>query len=233
MLCRSARVQCSNYVMKQTKKVILCVLLLLPWSGCAAPKKESVAYSVRALRPKDMAAVRVKVSLSQSAVYVFEGEKLLMAAATCVGLPEKPTPRGQFSIIGKIPDKRSGSYGFFVNGSEIQPGEAAHPKAGRFVGYPMAYWCEFAPGYGFHSGYVHPVPRTHGCLRLHKTVAPKFFSLVRQGTPVNIAMTQPEDAKYGAQIARPTDYQDPDPSAQFMVSPAVFEKPTGPLLEDL
>jgi hypothetical protein len=89
----------------------------------------------------------------------------------------------------------------------------------------MAYWCEFSPAYGFHAGYVHPVPRTHGCLRLHKTVAPKFFALVREGTPVHIAQSVPEDLKYSAQVAHPTDYQDPDPPAEFMISAKVFEKP--------
>jgi hypothetical protein len=94
----------------------------------------------------------------------------------------------------------------------------------------MAYWCEFAPAYGFHSGYVHPVPRTHGCLRLHKSVAPKFFALVQEGTPVSIGEIQPEDAKYAAQVARPTDYKDPDPAPELMISDRAFEKPEGPLL---
>ena len=26
--------------------------------------------------------------------------------------------------------------------------------------YPMAYWCEFEPAYGFHEGFVYPIPRT-------------------------------------------------------------------------
>ncbi|MEI6872194.1 MAG: L,D-transpeptidase, partial [Verrucomicrobiota bacterium] len=87
------------------------------------------------------------------------------------------------------------------------------------------YWCEFSPAYGFHAGYVHPVPRTHGCLRLHKTVAPKFFALVREGTPVYIAQNLPEDRKFAAQVERPTDYRDPDPPAEYMISTKVFEQP--------
>ncbi len=211
----------------------ICASSLL-LTGCAAPNTHSkgVPYEVRAFRPKNPAAVRVKVSLGTQTVYVMEGDRLLMAAATCVGLPEKPTPRGNFRIGGKIAEKRSNSYGFYVNGNSIEPGEAVHPKPGRFVGYPMAYWCEFAPAYGFHSGYVHPVPRTHGCLRLHKSVAPKFYELVSIGTPVNIATTQPEDAVHGAKIARPTDYLDADPPAEFMISSRVFERPSGPLLQD-
>ena len=214
-------------------KFLVCLfsaVSFLSLGGCAGSKQQDAHYSVTALRPNAPETVRVKVSLSQQAVYVLEGEKLLMAAATCVGVPDKPTPRGSFQITQKIERKRSNSYGYFVRGNEIEPGEARQPKPGRFVGYPMAYWCEFAPAYGFHSGYVHPVPRTHGCLRLHKSVAPKFFALVREGTQVHIAETQPEDTKYAAQVARPTDYKDPDPAPEWMISDRAFEKPEGPLL---
>jgi hypothetical protein len=204
--------------------VAVCVAMI-SLTSCVAPSHKRAPYSVKAFRPKNPAAVEVKVSLSKQIVYVTEGDRLLMAAATCVGLPGKSTPQGHFHISSKIAEKRSNSYGYFVNGADISPGEAAKPLPGRFVGYPMAYWCEFSPAYGFHAGYVHPVPRTHGCLRLHKTVAPKFFALVREGTPVHIAQSLPEDLKYSAQVAHPKDYQDPDPPAEFMISAKVFEKP--------
>lgn len=227
---RTFRVRKPNHM---NLKHRICLLLTAPFlllGGCTTPNIPDAHYSVTALRPNSPESVRVKVSLSQQAVYVLEGDRLLMAAATCVGVPEKPTPRGSFKITDKIERKRSNSYGYFVRGNEIEPGEARHAKPGRFVGYPMAYWCEFAPAYGFHAGYVHPVPRTHGCLRLHKSVAPKFFALVREGTPVNIADTQPEDAQYGARVARPTDYRDPDPAPELMISERAFERPEGPLL---
>jgi len=218
--------------MKRLLSFVFHAAVLVGVAGCATPPPE-VSYSVRAIRPTNMDAVKVKVSLRTQIIYVMEGDKMLMAAATCIGLPEKPTPKGQFRITNKIPNKRSNSYGFFINGNGIEPGEAAHPKSGRFVGYPMPYWCEFSPGYGFHAGYVHPVPRTHGCLRLNNTVAPKFFALVKEGTPVNIAYEQPEDANYASQVARPKDYKDPDPPAEFMISDKFFAPAPGPLLHDL
>jgi hypothetical protein len=216
---------------KRFIRLLLAAPLLLLGS-CASHRSKDVHYSVTALRPNSPEAVRVKVSLSQQAVYVMEGDRLLMAAATCIGVPANPTPRGTFRITQKIEKKRSNSYGYFVRGAEIEPGEMRSPKPGRFVGYPMAYWCEFAPAYGFHAGYVHPVPRTHGCLRLHKSVAPKFYALVREGTPVHIADEQPEDAKFSALVARPTDYKDPDPPAELLISDRAFEKPPEPLLQN-
>ena len=104
---------------------------------------------------------------------------------------------GNFTIYSKQEHKRSGSYGFRVQGDRIIPAEAGANIAGNYVGYPMGYWCEFAPAYGFHQGFVHLHPRSHGCVRLKGEAAPKFYALVKIGTPVNIAETQPEDATLG------------------------------------
>jgi lipoprotein-anchoring transpeptidase ErfK/SrfK len=214
------------------KRFLLIALGAALLTGCAGTTGvNSATYSVTAFKPSNPANVRVKVSLQTQNVYVFEGNKLLMAAATCVGLPEKKTPTGNFTIYSKQATKRSGSYGFRVQGDKIVGAKAGDPISGRYVGYPMPYWCEFSPGYGFHTGYVWPMPRTHGCLRLHKTVGPKFFALVSSGTPVNIAYSQPEDVQYGHFVKRPNDYRDPDPAPALMVSDsAAFAKPVGPLL---
>lgn len=214
--------------MKRLFSVLTACFGLAVLSGCAGGLGQP--YHVTAYKPHNPNAVRVKVSLAKQNVYVMEGDRCLLAAATCVGTPQKPTPRGNFSVYQKIPEKRSSSYGFRVQGDRIVGAQAGDPIPGRYVGYPMPYWVEFAPAYGFHAGYVHPYPKTHGCLRLEKSVAPKFYELVRIGTPVNIATTQPEDATCGSKVQRPTDYKDPDPPAGYMVSNRVFEKPQGPLL---
>jgi lipoprotein-anchoring transpeptidase ErfK/SrfK len=205
-------------------------LLLL--SGCATGGHVSAGgpYHVTALKPNNPSAVRVKVSLSQQNVYVMEGDRCLMAAAISVGMPNKPTPHGSFTIYSKQEHKRSGEYGFSVQGNNIVATTSGH-AGGHYVGYPMGYWCEFAPGYGFHQGFVHPVPRTHGCIRLKGEAAAKFFALVRIGTPVNIASNQPEDATIGPKVVRVDDSRTPDPPASVMVSEAAFESPSGPLLE--
>jgi hypothetical protein len=146
-----------------------------------------------------------------------------------IGTPSHPTPKGNFKVYKKVAQKRSYSYGFSVNGDRIVPVKASQ-ATGRYVGFPMAWWCEFSPAYGFHEGAVWPIPRTHGCLRLHKNVAPKFYELVRLGTPVLIAETHPEDSTIGRNLRRPTDYADPDPPAHVLISPAIFTTPRQPLL---
>jgi hypothetical protein len=200
-------------------------------SCSTAPMGTGGPYHVTAYKPNDPSKVRVKVSLSKQNVYVMEGDRLLMAVATSVGIPAKPTPRGNFTIYSKQEEKRSGSYGFRVQGDRVIPAEAGKPIPGRYVGYPMGYWCEFSPAYGFHQGFVHPYPRTHGCLRLKGEAAPKFFALVKIGTPVNIATTQPEDETYGKMVKRVDDSKTPDPDSRLMVTSKAFEKPSGPLLQ--
>lgn len=216
--------------MKLFRFALIASCAALALTGCET-LNVGAPYNPPAHRPHDPGAVRVKVSLKNQAVYVLEGDRPLLVAATCVGLPGKSTPTGSFHVTEKIATKRSGSYGFSVSGNNVRPCEAGS-ATGRYVGYPMAFWVGFYPGYGFHQGYVWPIPRTHGCLRLHKTVAPKFYALVRDGTPISIAYTQPEDATLGKDLQRPTDYKDPDPPAAFMVSPAVFEAPKGSLFVD-
>jgi lipoprotein-anchoring transpeptidase ErfK/SrfK len=199
--------------------------------GCAGTQQP--AYQTVAYQPASLNDVEVKVSLSTQNVYVEEGGRLLMATPTCVGRPGFLTPTGNFKVIFKDQFKRSETYGYWVRGSEALPGKASEEPAGgdwTYIGYPMAYWVEFAPGFGFHEGPIWPYPRSHGCLHLHDTASAKFFQLVQLGTPVEIAQTLPEDTLYGKDVKRPTDYADPDPPAQLMISQQFFQQPRDSVL---
>jgi len=207
----------------------LAMLLLTSCSSVQAP------FHSKAYRPTNLDDVRVKVSLDKMNVYVMERDKVLLVTPTTIGTAEDPTPKGDFKIFKKIEHKRSYTYGFHVNDAskQIHPGKSANtPDGQRYVGYPMPYWVEFHPAYGFHSGGVWPVPRSHGCLRLHPNVAPKFYELVKVGTPVNIAQSQPEDLTIGKNVKRPSDYADPDPPASFLITGNVFVDPNFPLFEE-
>ena len=202
-------------------------------SGCATgPHAMRAPYNATAYKPKNPDNVRIKLSLANRAVYVMEGDTPLLVTACAIGLPAPHnTPTGSFRVTNKIPNKRSGTYGFSVNGDNIHPCTSSQ-ATGRYVGFPMAWWVEFTSGYGFHEGAVWPIPRTHGCVRLHHNVAPKFYALAKIGTPVSIAQTQPEDATIGKDLKRPQDYQDPDPAPAILISDRAFTPPAGPLLID-
>ncbi|HEY3902158.1 MAG TPA: L,D-transpeptidase [Chthoniobacter sp.] len=211
--------------------ILTCVATVALLSGCANGPVGRSPYNVVAYKPKNPANVRIKVSLSNRAVYVMEGETPLLITACAIGKPDHATPTGSYRITNKIPDKRSGEYGFSVNGDSIHPSKA-EAASGHYVGFPMAWWSEFTPGYGFHEGAVWPIPRTHGCIRLHHNVAPKFYALAKVGTPVNIAQSQPEDATIGKNLKRPQDYADPDPAPAILISSRAFSSPPEPLLVD-
>jgi hypothetical protein len=201
-------------------------------TGCSTTGTLRSPYNAVAYKPHNPDSVRVKVSLANRAVYVMEGDRPLLVTATAIGKADHPTHTGNYRVFNKIEKKRSGSYGFSISGDGSIHPTTAGAATGRYVGYPMPYWVEYDAGYGFHEGSVWPTPRSHGCLRLHKNVAPKFFALAKIGTPINIAQTQPEDATIGKNLKRPTDYADPDPASSIMVSDRAFSAPAGPLLVD-
>lgn len=195
--------------MKQHFRLLSAAAALALLAGCATAPTGPKPYKVTAYKPHNPAAVSVKVSTSTQNVYVKEGDRLLMAVQGCVGA-NGSTPMGTFKIYNKIKTKRRIS----------QPG----------AGYPMAYWCEFKPAYGFHEGFVHPVPRTHGCIRLHREAAARLYALVSSGTPVNISTSQPEDQQYGHLVTKLDQSKDPDPPMAQMMSASWFQDPPGPLL---
>ncbi len=196
--------------MKSILSALCAATGVMLFAACASTQTSGGAYTVKAFKPKNPDNVRVKVSTSTQNVYVMEGDRVLMAVQGCVGTAQTPTPKGNFTINNKIKEKR----------------RVSQPDAG----YPMAYWCEFLPAYGFHEGFVHPRPRTHGCIRLHKEAAARLYALVKIGTPVNIATTQPEDAKFGHFVKALDQSRDPDPPRSLMLSPSWFRDPPGPLL---
>ncbi|MDF1826266.1 MAG: L,D-transpeptidase [Verrucomicrobiales bacterium] len=200
--------------------------LVLVLTSCATKPENEVPTSmaVRYGTVQNLSDVRVRVSLSNRAVYVYEGQEPRFVAAISIGTASDPTPTGDFKAFNRLPRKRSNTYGFFVKGDEIIPGKRSKMPSGyRYVGYPMPWWVEFKSGYGFHAGAVWPQPRTHGCLRLHRTIAADFFHMVKAGTPIHIANSLPEDATLGKNVPRPTDYDQPDHPRSVLITDAPFD----------
>lgn len=174
-------------------------------SSCNTVKKHSysVNFDPPLTQPSNPAAVKVKMSTGAQRVYVMEGSKVLLATPCSVGTPSSPTPTGNFTIYSKQANRRRAS----------MPG----------AGYPMTFWMEFKSAYGMHWGWVKPHPCTHGCVRLPIKSAQKIFSVVREGTPLNIAASQPEDATIGRTLPVLDDSSLSDPPDSYMQSPRVFE----------
>lgn len=185
------------------------------------------AYNIPASKPSNPSNVKVKVSTSKQMVYVMEGNKALLVMPVSVGTSATPTPKGNFNIYSKQEYRRAQTHGYFdYGGGKYGSGYLRNKPAGtKFIGTPMPYWTEFKSGYGFHTGWMKDRPCTHGCIRMHHNVAPKFFEIVKVGTPLNIAHSQPEDATLGRNIPRPPDATPlPDFPISYMVTNKVYKR---------
>lgn len=185
--------------------IAFSTLILTGLTGCetlTTGGNTSFSYDPVVQQPQNRSNVKMKLSTSAQRLYLVEGDKVLLATPVSVGTASNPTPRGNFTIYSKTANRRRVS----------SPG----------AGYPMTYWMEFAPAYGFHWGFVKPYPATHGCVRMPLKAARKVFAMIPTGTPVNIAATQPWDATIGKSLPRLDDSALPDPPMSYLLSPQVF-----------
>jgi hypothetical protein len=164
--------------------------------------QNSFSFDPPVQKPKNPSAVKLKLSTGAQRLYVVEGDTVLLATPVTVGKASSPTPHGNFTIYSKVANRRRAS----------SPG----------AGYPMTYWMEFLPAYGLHWGFVKATPSTHGCVRMPIVAARKTFQLVRIGTPINIASSQPWDATVGKNLPVLDDSNLADPPLSYMLSNTVF-----------
>ncbi len=183
------------------------------------------AYDLPTKLPTNPNNVRVKVSLSKQRAYVMEGSTVLLAMPVSIGTAATPTPSGNWTIFKKEAKHRAATHGYAYSGTNVkQSFLAKKPPGWSFKGTPMPYWCEFKPNYGFHTGWIKNQPCTHGCIRMHENLSPKFFRLVKVGTPVSIAYTQAEDAT-AASIPLPPDAGPlPDYNGSMYVGDGFFSR---------
>lgn len=174
--------------------------------GCETVPKQprnSFTFDPPVTQPKNPANVRMALSTGAQRLYIVEGKEVLLASPVSVGRADSPTPHGNFTVQGKTRHRRRVS----------QPG----------AGYPMTYWIQFySPAYGFHWGFIKPTPSTMGCVRMPLKTARKAFDLVRVGTPINVAKSQPWDETIGKSLPVLDDSALPNPPLSYMLSPQVF-----------
>ena len=111
----------------------------------------------------------VEVVLSEQRMYAYEDGYLANTFLISSGLPQTPTPRGDFQVIRKI---------------------YSHLYAGPDYYLPNTlYNMEFTRSYYLHGAYWHNNfghPMSHGCVNISYTNAAWLFDWVSVGTPVFI-----------------------------------------------
>lgn len=209
----------------------------LALSSCNLPTGSSglaayQAYDRPAKLPTNPSAVRVKVSLSKQRTYVMEGSTPLLIMPVSVGAPGSSTPSGNFTIFNKEARYRANTHGYAYKGNQVKKTMISKKPSGwSFTGTPMPYWCEFKPNYGFHTGWVKHHPCSHGCIRMHENLGPKFFKIVKIGTPVNIAYSQPEDSTLGNITLPPDSGPLPDYPGSMYTGEGYFSQHKTPTFE--
>ncbi len=128
---------------------------------------------------------------SQEAVF-YKGGQEVGRAPVSTGREGYSTPTGSFKVIQKNKNHVSNLYGDYVDSAgtvvKANIGVKTHrrPSGTSFRGAPMPYFMRIHGGIGMHAGYLPGYPASHGCIRLPKGAAKRFFENAPLGTPVNV-----------------------------------------------
>jgi lipoprotein-anchoring transpeptidase ErfK/SrfK len=132
----------------------------------------------------------IVVSLREQEAYLYRGGYRTGSFRISSGREGYRTPIGRFQVIRKDEDHRSSLYGDYIDDSgrivkaNVDSRRDSRPPHSHFVGAPMPYFLEFAPGYGLHEGYLPEVPASHGRIRMPHWKARQFYNAAHVGTPV-------------------------------------------------
>jgi lipoprotein-anchoring transpeptidase ErfK/SrfK len=178
------------------KMILISIFCGAMVSGCA-PQQRVAAIAAPSTTVGFISAsmltegTRVIINLSEQRAYLIEGGKVSLIAPIASGKPGWSTPTGNFSVISKDIDHESHSFGSVIDSSGgIESSNATpgtHVPAGcHYRPAPMPYYMEFTTSVGMHAGYLPGYPASHGCVRMPRDLAERFFERVNVRTPVTV-----------------------------------------------
>ena len=183
-------------------RVLCAVLSVLAVASCATkPKPPTTAQKKQPFKMYDWHGDGVKgkasviISLKEQKAHFLRDGKEVGWSYVATGKPGHPTPPGHFHVMEKNEDKISNLYGSLLdsNGdvvnSDFNLSKDSLPEGMQFQPARMPYYMRVKnDGVGMHAGRI-PKPgstASHGCIRLPREMAVKFFANVEVGTPVTI-----------------------------------------------
>ncbi len=117
------------------------------------------------LPPAESRALSIYID-SQTFQYVEDGQ-VVVSGPISSGSAEHPTPKGDFRVLSKSKNKRSGKYTNFFD----QP-------------TPMPYSLQFSGPYFVHEGWLPGFADSHGCVRLSYEDARLVYARIKVGDRV-------------------------------------------------
>jgi lipoprotein-anchoring transpeptidase ErfK/SrfK len=179
------------------KMVLLSIFFASLATGCAYHERvvasPRTAVDIGFISASTMGpGTRVVINLSEQRAYLLEDGKVSLISPIASGKPGWSTPTGDFSIIDKDIDHRSQSFGSVldasgnITNSSATPGTYVPPGC-HYRPAPMPYYMEFSQSVGMHAGYLPGYPASHGCVRMPRDLAQRFFERVSIHTPVTVS----------------------------------------------
>ena len=146
----------------------------------------------------------IVIYLDEQKAHFYRDNKEVGWTYVATGKPSHPTPTGSFHIMEKEKDKVSNLYGVLKNAdgevvnSDFNTSKDELPEGMVFEPARMPLYQRLSnDGVGMHVGYI-PKPghtASHGCIRMPKHMAEKFFANTVVGTPVTILAQSPNAPK--------------------------------------
>jgi lipoprotein-anchoring transpeptidase ErfK/SrfK len=154
-------------------------------------RTRALAIALTLMSCSALASVSIEINLTEQKAYLRVDGEVSAETRISSGCASHPTPTGEFAVIEKELNHFSTLYGRIVTlRGRVLRGDASSfdplPRAARFVPAPMRYFIRFKEGYGLHAGRVPGYPASHGCVRLPRAMAEKFFEKAEVGDVVRI-----------------------------------------------
>jgi uncharacterized protein YceK len=190
-----------------TAPLLAGIILLLFSTGCSNVRSRLKPQPVRPPAPAGAASEKkpdtfwnselkgspsIVIDLSEQAAYFYRGKKVAGKSIISSGRKGHETPAGSYQVIQKSKDHVSNLYGDYVSedGDMIKKNvdvrKDAKPEGAIFKGAKMPYFLRFQGGYGMHAGHLPGYRASHGCIRMPRKMAERFYSAASIGTPVKV-----------------------------------------------
>jgi lipoprotein-anchoring transpeptidase ErfK/SrfK len=134
----------------------------------------------------------IEVNLATQSASFFKNGSEVGRSPISSGREGYGTPTGNFAILDKNQNHVSSLYGDYVDAqgtvvvANVASKRDARPPGTKFRGAPMPYFMRIHGGVGMHAGYLPGYPASHGCIRMPRGAAQRFFENAPVGTPVKV-----------------------------------------------